>query len=228
MSDPRPPRSLSRLLCGTVLVMSAVFAVPAQAALDYPVTIRLIAPGGLSGDATPIAVSDSVDPATGIVAGDASGIGSVFMLPGESIQFADNSILLRVAGGADTGTALVTGYFGQGGEHARYEFDGLVAPGREIVGIDVFAFDGFGNAGFSGVTGGVGVSLAGPHSVLFNLDDLVFVDRGNGTGNAFGEFRIDLLTRAVPEPAAWVWILAGFVGVGGIVRSGRRARAQPC
>ena len=205
--------------------MATAHALPAHAVLDSPVTLRLIAPGGSIGDPTPIDVTDSIDPATGILAGDTSTIGSIFMLPGESIRFVDNSSLLHVAGGAESGTDIVTGYFGDGGSHARYEIDGLVVPGREIVGINVYAFDGFDTAGFSGVVSGIGVSLPTPNAVLFNLDDLVFVDRGTGTANAFGEFRIDLVTRAVPEPATWALLLVGLAGAGFGVRLGRRSRA---
>jgi hypothetical protein len=175
--------------------------------------VSLIAPGGLTIDPTPIAVTDIVATATGITVGDASNIGGTYMLAGESIQFVGNSIHLHVAAGDALAGNLVTGYLGAGGFHARYEFDNLVVAGQDIVGITVYAFDGYGTAGFSGVLSGTGVTLVSPHRVAFNLDDLIFSDRGGGQSTAYGEFRIDLLTvPQVPEPAAWALLLAGLAG----------------
>ena len=214
MNQHKLSRFIRRCICGAGIALVAVVSGSAHAALDSPVAVSLIAPGGLAVDPTPIDATDSIDPIVGVAAGDASTIGSTFMLPGESIQFVDNSILLHVAAGDVAGTDVITGYFGAGGAHARYEFGGLSVTGRAIIGVNVFAFDGFGDAGFSGVVSGIGVSLVTPHSVSFNLDDLVLADRGNGASNAFGEFRIDLLTRAVPEPSTWAMLLLGLAAVG--------------
>ena len=232
MNQHKLSRFMRRCISGAGIALVAVVSGPAHAALDSPVAVSLIAPGGLAIDPTPIDATDSIDPIVGVAAGDSSTIGSTFMLPGESIQFVDNSILLHVAAGYESAGTISTGYLGAGGVHARYAFDNLSVAGRAIVGVNVFAFDGFGDAGFSGAVSGIGVTLATPHSVVFNLDDLVFTDRGNGASNAFGEFRIDLLTRAVPEPSTWAMLLLGLAGLGiGTYRGhfpGRLAKSLSC
>ncbi len=233
MKQHKLSRFMRRCICGAGIALVAVMSGSAHAALESPVAVSLIVPGGFASDPTPFSVTDSVDPAVGIAVGDSTTIGGSYLLPDESIQFVDNSIRLHVAAGDVSGAgALITGYLGAGGFHARYVFDNLFVTGREIVGLNVFAFDGFGESGFSGVAGGVGVTLATPRSVVFNLDELVFADRGNGSSGAFGEFRIDLLTRAVPEPSTLAMLLLGFSAVGFGARRGhfpgRRSTSSPC
>ncbi len=206
-------------------------AAPAHAALNNPVTLQLIAPGGTVADATPISELDLVDPSVGIAAGDGSTIGGSWMLPGEFISFVGNTIRLHVAAGADNGGAgpLTTGFLGFGGSPARYDFSLLAIAGQTIVGVDVKSFDGFGDSGFSGVVSGTGVTLTSPSSVRFNLDDLVFVNRGGGSSNSYGEFRIDLLTAPVPEPATWALLAGGLLLLPTAVRLRRRNEAfRPC
>jgi hypothetical protein len=197
--------------------------VPAHADLLGPVTVSLIAPGGIIDDETPLSFEQIVaDPAGGIAAGDGGDIGE-FMLPGEEIRFEGQSILLHVAAGGDDNGDLVTGYLGLPGDPARYVFSGLQVPGQVIVGLEVYAFDGYGTSGTSGVLGGIGVTRAGPDTVIFRLDELVFADRGTGSGDAYGEFRIDLVTIPVPEPATTALMLAGLSMLGAALR--RRAAA---
>jgi hypothetical protein len=210
-----------RVLAGLATSVLFVAALPAQAQLLGPVSVSLIAPGGIIGDETPISFVQAVaDLATGIAAGDGGEIGD-FMLPGEEIRFAGQSILLHVAAGGEDKGALLTGFLGLAGEPARYEFSGLQVPGQVIVGLEVYAFDGYGTSGASGVLNGIDVWRSGPGTVIFRLDELVFADRGTGSGDAYGEFRIDLVTVPVPEPASALFMLAGLALVGAVLR--RRA-----
>jgi hypothetical protein len=206
--------ALSRLVTTGVVALAATVATgQAQASLVSPVSVSLFAPGGISGVPGAISVTDVVNTATGIVVGDASQIGSNYMLPGESILFSGNSILLHVAAGFQApNNDLLTGYLGAGGVHARYVFDGLAIAGKTIIGANIQALTGV----ISGTDGG----LTGVGEVSFNLDDLKFTNLGTGTGNAFGEFRIDLVLQdtvnpppQVPEPAGWALALAALVAL---------------
>lgn len=224
-------RSLSRQgmagLAAAVFSASALLlsAVPAQAALNAPATVSLLAPGGVIGNSAPISFEQGVvNLAAGIVAGDGSDIGD-FMLPGEAIRFEGQSILLHVAAGGESNGDLVTGFLGLAGESARYAFSGLQVPGQVIVGLQAYAFDGYATSGTSGVISGMNAFLAGPQRVVFTLDELVFADRGTGSADAYGEFRIDLVTVPVPEPASFLFMLAGLAMVGAVLRR-RHARQR--
>lgn len=218
---------------------AAMFALPALADLVSPIPVNLIAPGGITGDATPFTLTQSVDyaaPITPLGGGDIGG----FMLPNEQIALNGDSIRIRAAQGDDLGG---TGYLGLGGDHARYEFGGLSITGRVLTGFNMFAFDGYGTSGFSGVSSGIGVSLIDSNAdtlldmLIFNLDDLRFIDRGLGSSLNYGEFRIDILSRAstqppptgIPEPGTLVLAAAGLFALrsvsrrragGGQIRSG--------
>lgn len=214
-----------RLLCPlTRLAAAAALALalsaPAQAVLSNPLTVSLIAPGGDVSSPDPFTLSQIVDPATGIQAGDGTAIGG-YMLPGELVQFDGNSILLHVAVGYDDGAGnLSTGVLGSGADHGRYQFDGLAIAGQVITGITVYHFDGYvRSGGTSSVLGGIGVSLATPQRLLFDLDALRFQSTHPVASQNFGEFRIDLLTQPVPEPASWALLLAGLVAVVKVNRS---------
>lgn len=220
------PRFATRLTAATALAFA--LAAPAQAVLNGPLTVSLIAPGGDITQSTPFTFAQIVDPAIGISVGDGTAIGS-YMLPGEEIKFDDNSILIHVAVGFDDMIGnLSTGILGANGQHARYEFDGLSITGQTITGITVYAFNGYvRSGGVSGVLGGIGVSLLSPNRLQFNLDDLRFLSNDPIASQNFGEFRIDLLTQPVPvpvpEPSSWALLLAGLVGVGHFTR---RAKAR--
>ena len=217
------PSTVARLAAaaGLALALSA----PAQAVLNNPLAVSLIAPGGDVTSPGAFTLSQTVDPATGIQAGDGTAIGG-YMLPGELVQFDGNSILLHVAVGFDDGAGnLSTGVLGSGANHGRYQFDGLSIAGQAITGVTVYAFDGFvRTAGTSGVLSGIGVSLATPQRLLFNLDDLRFSATHPVASENFGEFRIDLLTQPVPEPASWALWLAGLLAVVKVNRSAAARR----
>lgn len=208
-------RGLLRSAAGAVLALSAAW--PAHAVLTLPVAVTLSAPGGVVGDPTPI---DLASPATGfegISAGDGSAIGS-FMLPGETIFFGDSSdsIFLRVAAGADTDGVLTTGYLGLNGTPASYTFSGLNVDGQIITGLNVYVFDGYGTSGATGVISGTSVALVDASTIRFDLDSLVFKSRGGGSSEAFGEFRIDLITTPIPEPGTWALFALGLAAVGAL------------
>lgn len=217
----------------SLALLLAGLSVGAQATLLSPVTVRLLAPGGFTDggftDATPISASDSVSTGSGITPGDGSAIGD-WMLDNETVQFDGNSIHLRLAAGAESpGGEFSTGYLGLGGQHARYEFDGLAVGGATIIGFNLYAADGFGAGGFSGVSAGVSASLLSPSLLSFNIDDLLFVDRGLGGSLNYADFRIDLLTRPdgggnLPEPSSWALALLALTGAG---LAARRRRQDP-
>ena len=176
----------------------------AHAGLVSPVTVSLLAPGGIAGGPTdPISATEDAPVPIGIFYDPLSSgeISSVWMLDNEKIFFVDNSIRLRVAAGFDGGAAgFSTGYLGLGGSNARYEFSSLSITGFDIIGASLSTFDGYGDSGFDGLSSGGGVALIGGNTVTFRLDDLLFVNRGAGGSNNFAEFRIDLQTRAITGP----------------------------
>ena len=209
---------LHRLLGGMAL---AVASLAAHADFASDVTVQLIAPGGLVGNATPISLSQSVavaDLATGVVAGNLGGSGEISgsMLDNERVFFSGNSIFIRAGAGTTLDGALVTGYLGAGGSPARYQIDGLAITGQSITGFTAYAFDGFATSGTTGLLSPASavslVQLVNPHTVSFNLDSLVFANRG-GEGVSYAEFRIDLATSPVPEPAAALLLAGGLLVV---------------
>lgn len=196
---------------------AALCALPVFANLVGPIPVSLIAPGGTTTDSTPLLLSQNLDygaPITSTGTGAISGS----MLPGEQIALSGDSVLLRAAQGDDAGG---TGYLGLGGMHARYELGGLDISGRTLTGIQVFAFDGYATSGFSGVSGGVEVTLIDSNAdslldtLVFNLDDLRFVDRGLGSSLNYGEFRINILSEPnaapMPEPGTLVLVVAALL-----------------
>lgn len=207
-------------LCGVTLLGLPVFAT-----LVTPISVSLIAPGGITGNDTPFTLIETVDyvsPINSSGSGDISTSG--LLLPGEQISLFGDSIQIQTAQGDPAGG---TGYLGSATAHARYEFDGLSIAGRTITGFNIYAFDGYGISGFSGVSSGIGVSLfsmtvSGPLDTLdFNLDDLLFVDRGNGQSGNFAQFRIDILSTPdtqpppvdVPEPGSLMLVAAALLAL---------------
>ncbi|MFG6489714.1 PEP-CTERM sorting domain-containing protein [Roseateles sp. BYS78W] len=229
-------RSLHAAVAGATL---ALCALSAQAGFQSAITVKLIAPGGYTDgtttDTTPISAQQVVsvaDLATGLHAGG-SGAVENWMLNTEEITFVDNSIHVRSFAGADEGAAgLFTGYLGSGGAHALYEFDGLSIAGKTIVGFTVSAFDNYADSGFSGLAGPSAGSLVhqiGADALSFDLDSIMFVNRGTGTGNAYADFRIDLILQdsstggggKLPEPATLALFAVAALGA----RAAQRRKA---
>ena len=208
-------RKLAVRLLGLSCWCLLAAASSAQAALLNDVNVELIAPGGVVGDSTPLDLSQVATLAGGIVpsgSGDISG----FMLEGEQIAFSGNSILLQVAAGTgDSVSGFSTGYLGAGGQHARYVLGGLAIAGEKIVALTVYNFDGFATSGFTGLlspgSSSDYVHLLSGSSLSVDLDDLRFVDRGDGGANNFADIRIDLVTVAVPEPGSFALAAAGVL-----------------
>ncbi len=210
-----------------VLALSAA-SVAQAASYSDTIQVSLLAPGGVTTDGvnidpTPLALNQDVSPSGQILPGGAGDI-SGYMLSLESITISGTSILVRVAEGASNGS---TGYLGAGGQHARYEFNNLLVNGQTITGLTFSAFDNFGNSGATGVSNlsslvaGNAIHLGGAHSVVMELDDIRFRDRGQGESNNFADFRIDLQTAPVPEPASGALALVGLLSLG-IARRLRR------
>lgn len=216
--------------CGVAAIcLGSMFSLPAWATLVTPINVRLIAPGGVTGDPTPLLLNQTVDYAFPISPLGVGNIGGL-MLPDELISLSGDSIHIRAAQGNDAGG---TGYLGLGVVHARYELSSLSISGSTITGFNWFAFDGYATSGFSGVLSGVGVSLVGG-LLSFNLDDLLFVDRLGGNSLNFAEFRIDILSTPdtppppppndVPEPGTLLLAAAGLAALRVLSRHGASAR----
>lgn len=221
-----PIRRLLAALAGTLLALSPLSA---HADFQSAITVKLIAPGGYEGDTTPINEQQLVTLAglaDGVKTGDGGAIGSGWMLAGEEITFVGDTIRVRSFAGYDDfssgGSSISTGYLGAGGEHARYEFDGLSIAGKTIVGFAVTAFDGYAGSGFTGLASPSAnslVTLIDADTLSLDLDSILFVNRGTGTSTAYADFRIELITRAngtdpgnLPEPATLALLCVAALG----------------
>jgi hypothetical protein len=233
-----PARRWLGALIGSVI---ALCATPAFAAFQSDITVKLIAPGGITGDNTPINLSQLVTTpnfATGIHTGDGSPIGG-WMLAGEEVTFVGETIRVRAFAGVDTPAGSITGYLGLGGSHARYEFDGLSIAGKTIVGLSVTTFDGYANSGFSGLAPSVSaaslVQLIDADTVSLYLDDILFKDRGLAVGSSedHADFLITLITQdngtgpgpgptdpgnQLPEPASLALFVVAALGAAAVRR----------
>jgi hypothetical protein len=211
--------SASTLRGTAVLALVAaglVGAGQARAAIDSPVSVSLVAPGGIINTPGAIDVTEVVATADGIVVGDSTTIGSVWMLPGESISFVGDTIHLVVAGGQTANNEWVTGYLGQGAQHASYVFNDLSIGGAPI--------GSFSESHSGQVTGGTSVQLTGPHQITFNLDGLTFSPPTDPLAYPYplGDFTLSLVAQPVPEPASLALVAAGLLAVAGRVRARRR------
>lgn len=218
MTTTTPPLSWHPM-AAVAAAMAMLAALPAQANLLSPVTVTLVAPGGVAADPTPVHEVATVDPAIGLHAGDAGNqISAYWMLSTEAITFSGNSILMRLVAGADDGHGgFTTGYLGLGaGNNARYQFSGLQVAGQTITGYSM--------AAPLGISSGVSVALASTSQLDFRLDTLVFDTTQNLTdvnGYYYADFRIDLLTQPttqppgndVPEPTGWALVVVALVAL---------------
>lgn len=212
----------------------------ARAVLASDVNVQLIAPGGVNGTSGSFTLQQTAPLASGIkalnIGGDTGGAISGFMLDNEQIVFSGNSVLIRVAAGADDGQGTLTsGYLGSNGEHARYELSGLSIDNAVITSLSVYAFDGYaisGDATSSGLSGwtvalpGSFAHLIDEHTISLDLDTMVFKDRGFGSSGAYAEFRINLNTEAVaavPEPSTLAFMALGLLGLAAARRRAPRA-----
>jgi hypothetical protein len=121
------------------------------------------------------------------------------------------SISLHLLAGANdpSNNSYVTGYLGQGGVPASYIFQGLQVPGFTITGVSATHLGGVFDSG-------VQVQLIGGAQLHFRLDSLLFDTAQNlrdGNGYYYADFRLDLSTQPVPEPAVWALSLLGLAAL---------------
>ena len=212
-SITRPALRSSMTMASVALVTMLSFASPAQAVLADSILVKLFAPAF-----TAEPYMQAAPLATGILAGNLGGSGDIStnMVDHERISFSGDSIHIRV------GSASADGFTTGWGAGAKYELSGISVQNMLITGVTVSAFDGYLDAGFTGLASpspGALVSLGGTgNSVLsFTLNDtLKFVDRGLGSSYNYAEFRIALTTQQmppVPEPGTLVLMVLGGLGL---------------
>jgi hypothetical protein len=218
-----------RTLCGAVVSLLCVLAVPAHAAglTGDSVTAQLLSPNGVLIDPTPVDLSDTrmVGAGIEISAGDGSNVGG-FMLTGaggvqEAIDFDAFTISLRIlAGDVNAGGAPVTGYAGGG----KYVFSDLDIAGSTIIGISVSAA-GSDITNLAALDAANWITLDNDHQISVMLDDIVFVDKA---GTDFADVTIRLLVSDVqppnPAPEPGSLALAGLALASLGVASRRRTR----
>jgi MYXO-CTERM domain-containing protein len=235
------PGLSSKLLTTLTMGLAAMCcAGPAQAAaFSLPITVSLIAPGGITSDGvnidpTPLNLTQTLMPPTGTISPATGGAIGGFMLPGdlshdyggEQISLGDASLRVTLGEGASNGT---TGYLGAGGQHARYVFSGLDIVGELITGVSVKAFDKFASSGFVGIdnlpafTSASSVRLLSPSSLELDLDTLHFADRHFGESVNHVDLAISFITTPVPEPSVEAMGLVGLATLG--VALARRRRS---
>ncbi len=228
---PATASPVRRLLLAAAATLLALSSLSARAGFQSDIVVKLIAPGGVVGIPGAISEQQTVSVAnlaTGLQAGAPGPITGTWMLASEEVTFIGESIRVRSYAGYDIGPSPTTGYLGSGGEHARYEFDGLSIAGKTIVGFNVSVFDGYADSGFVGLLGPSATSLVhliDADTLSLNLDDILFVSRGKGSSFDHADFRIDLVTRdsstnpggpgnPLPEPATLALFMTAALGAG--------------
>lgn len=225
-----------RAACLSALVMWSGMGTALADTFDGPITVKLIAPGGLTNgtDVTPdpinltqtLAPGDRISNVTG---GDIGNAMLSTLVAAEFIELVGTSIHVTAMEGANNGT---TGYLGLGGQHARYEFNDLNIGGQQIVDLSYTLSDGFGPSAFLGVdnlsalTAAHFIRLTSPHSVELDLDQLHFTDRGTGESNNFANISINLVTSPVPEPGSLPLACMGIASVAAVARLRQRRRTR--
>lgn len=214
--------ALSRAILGCALVLTAGSA---EAAFQSDITVQLLAPGGTTGDPTPLSLSQSVavaDFATGITLAGGGSVGNM-MLTGEHVLFGSNLVDLRMGVGYESPSHhYFTGYLGDGVNPARYEFDNLAIAGQTIVGFAILTSSGFAAPANLMTL----IHLIDAHTLSFDLDSLEIANLGDGASNDFAQISIQLLTRPTdggnqtPEPATWTLALIAALGAGRLRRHG--------
>ena len=227
-------RHSARLLARLILLScTATFVLPALANLVSPISVDLIAPGGLNGNPTPISVTQLLGDGSPIIPG--SGAIGAFMLFPEQITFLGGfAINIRVGSFNSTGS---TGYLGLGTAHARYEFVGLNMPGRTLTGIEVIVDRNL-SVNQPPMDARIAVSFIDtnadtiPDRLIVDLDDLVIGESFNGSGARFGDFFVRFLSNPndnnVPEPASLTLMAAALVALCSATKRRRVGRARSC
>ena len=67
------------------------------------------------------------------------------------------------------------------------------------------------------------MQLTNASMLSFDLISIVFAPRQGGQSGDYAEFRIDLLTTPVPEPATWLLMAGGLLPLPLLLRRSRRS-----
>jgi hypothetical protein len=220
--------SLVRAALASALALAAWSA---QAGFQSDITVQLLAPGGTTGDPTPLALSQTVtvaNLASGITSMDGGDVGN-FMLTGEHILFGDGVLDLRMGVGDQSNAGYFTGYLGDGVNHARYEFDNLDIAGQTIIDFMILGSSGFAAPADLKTL----VHLIDAHTLSFDLDSVEIAQLIAGASNNFAQISIQLLTEPngggggggggggnVPEPGTWSLALIAALGARQLRRRG--------
>jgi hypothetical protein len=138
-----------------------------------------------------------------------------------------------------SGTEFTLGFPGFGAVLAVDFSNGLLTI-RNIAGVGNFATGGAFSASFADATSPFTMATLVEESGFavsgFEAFDQSKISLSNGTlalnlsnisfqRGGFATIQLGATTPAVPEPATWAMMIAGFAGVGGALRAGRRAPA---
>lgn len=224
--------SIARKAVSPVLAsMTTLLMLGASAAHAAALTGQVTA--SLYSSSTTLDAADtvSVGPGIEISAGNGTNIGALMISgvtsPGgvtisEAINFQSLSIALRILAGAeDAQRRPVTGW----GADARYEFSGLTLDTGTISGVSVIG-SAADISNFSSLSSWVHWSSSTPGTILFDIDDIIFVDK---SGVDWADITINLQVSTAPPDEGTVPApgTVALVGLALAAAAAARRRSRP-